>query len=114
MNRRVAIETYGCTLNQSDSEMMGALLKQEGYLVHHGRCDAKENYDYVILNTCTVKPPTEQKILHRIKELRGYGNRLIVAGCMASANSDLSKRVRTPVKVRAETYAIVRDLAQPA
>ncbi|MGA3021182.1 MAG: MiaB/RimO family radical SAM methylthiotransferase, partial [Candidatus Micrarchaeales archaeon] len=85
----MVIETYGCTLNQSDSEMMGALLEQEGYLVHHGECGVKEDYDYVILNTCTVKPPTEQKILHRIKELRGYGSRLIIAGCMASANSDM-------------------------
>jgi threonylcarbamoyladenosine tRNA methylthiotransferase CDKAL1 len=92
MSRRVVIETYGCTLNQSDSEMMGALLEKEGYFVHHGKCDAKENYDYVILNTCTVKPPTEQKILHRINELKGYGNRLIVAGCMASANPDMIAR----------------------
>ncbi len=89
MRGRVLIETYGCTLNQADSELMGGLLERSGYQVEHGRYAHGDIYDYVIVNTCTVKRPTEQKILSRLGKMAGLKNRLIVAGCMASANKEL-------------------------
>ena len=85
--KKVLIETYGCTLNQADSDIMKQLLENNGYSV-----DEKEEgaaYDFVILNTCTVKKVTEQKILHRIGKLKMMGSNLIVCGCMASANKEI-------------------------
>lgn len=88
MSPRVLIETYGCTLNQADSEMIGLLLEGGGYEVEFGRYDARNDFDYVIVNTCTVKAPTEQKALLRLSRLKFLGKRLMVAGCMAGANPE--------------------------
>lgn len=85
---RVLIETYGCTLNQADSEMMKSILERTGHMVEQGRYEDGKQYDYVIVNTCTVKKATEQKILHRLGKMASLRGRLVVSGCMASANPD--------------------------
>ncbi len=82
------IETYGCTLNQADSDMIEGLLTNAGISVDRGLYSGKKNTDYVIVNTCTVKKPTEQRILDRLEKINGKGSKLIVTGCMASANAD--------------------------
>jgi len=82
------IETYGCTLNQADSDMIEGILRQSGVQTERGTYSEEANADYVIINTCTVKKPTEQKILDRIQKMNGKGDKLIVTGCMASANPD--------------------------
>ena len=87
------IETYGCTLNHADSEIMEGLLKAQGFSVENGRFAQAGSHDYIIINTCTVKTPTEQRILDRIAKASGKGARLIVTGCMASANADRIRRV---------------------
>lgn len=96
MAKRVLLETYGCTLNQADSDIMEGLLSGRGYVVVH---DGSESYDYAVLNTCTVKRATEQKILNRIREMESLGDRLVVAGCMASANRDLVLKAAPRAKV---------------
>ncbi|MGC9037531.1 MAG: tRNA (N(6)-L-threonylcarbamoyladenosine(37)-C(2))-methylthiotransferase [Candidatus Micrarchaeia archaeon] len=84
---KILIETYGCTLNQADSEVMASLLSSSGHEVSTEPGYAS-SYDIVILNTCTVKTPTEQKILDRVKKLSQLGTRLIVAGCLATASPE--------------------------
>lgn len=85
---RVLIETYGCTLNQADSDIMESVLRQRGHSVERGEYDASSGYDCVIVNTCTVKTPTEQRILDRLVAMQSLGPRLVVAGCMAGANRE--------------------------
>ena len=85
---RILIETYGCTLNQADSGIIAARLREAGHEVSSGLYKGS-GFDYLILNTCTVKMPTEQRILDRIGKARGMGKKLIVTGCMAGANRDL-------------------------
>ncbi len=85
---RVYIKTYGCTLNQADSDLMANLLKESGASV----VDSEAAADTVVVNTCTVKTPTEQKILNVIGKLEKSGKRIVVAGCMAGANQDLIEK----------------------
>ncbi len=87
----ILIETYGCTLNQADSDIMESLLRANGFGVSRGAYSPESGmeYDFVILNTCTVKRATEQKITERLKRIRGIGGRLVVTGCMAGANGDI-------------------------
>jgi MiaB-like tRNA modifying enzyme len=85
---KVIIETYGCTLNRAESELMGSLLERSGHDVELGRYDGKGSCDCLIVNTCTVKSQTEQRMLDRLKALRGLGKGLVVAGCMASASGE--------------------------
>ena len=59
----VYMETYGCSANQSHSEIMAGLLLDKGCLI----VDTPEKADVLVLNTCIVKEPTERKMLKRIK-----------------------------------------------
>jgi len=98
---KILIETYGCTLNQADSRIMAGILRSKGNSVDLGSYSDKEaqssnsDYDYVIVNTCTVKTPTEQKILSKLSTMRNLGNRLIVAGCLASASPEKVEKTGT-------------------
>ncbi|MGB9631488.1 MAG: hypothetical protein ACPL09_05895, partial [Candidatus Methanodesulfokora sp.] len=60
---RIYIETHGCTMNASDSEIMAGILRKAGHVI----VDDPENADLIILNTCNVKLPTEQRMIHRAK-----------------------------------------------
>ncbi|MBI2145071.1 tRNA (N(6)-L-threonylcarbamoyladenosine(37)-C(2))-methylthiotransferase [Candidatus Woesearchaeota archaeon] len=80
---KVFIETYGCSANVNDSEIMAGLLAKGG----HEMVAAEEEADAIVVNTCTVKGPTEAKIRSRIRQLQGNSKRLIVAGCMAEAQT---------------------------
>lgn len=69
---RISIETYGCSANQAESEMMAGLLEKAGYELND------KDADLVIVNSCIVKEPTEAKLLSRLKQIK---SKLIVAGC---------------------------------
>ncbi|MHA2278865.1 MAG: tRNA (N(6)-L-threonylcarbamoyladenosine(37)-C(2))-methylthiotransferase [Candidatus Kariarchaeaceae archaeon] len=71
-------ESYGCSANQADSEMMKGLLSEAGFHLTDSKLDA----DIVVINTCTVKEVTFHRMLHRIRELERDGKLLVVAGCM--------------------------------
>ncbi len=82
---RVYIETYGCALNRADTSLMKALLQKCGCQVVDDINDA----DVIVVNTCTVRLDTEQRILKRLRKLKEIAARvnakLIIAGCMVSA-----------------------------
>jgi tRNA-2-methylthio-N6-dimethylallyladenosine synthase len=78
------IETYGCQMNVSDSEIVNAILVGEGLRPVH---DA-ESADVILLNTCAIRDNAERKVWERLKSLRslrrGQSNRVLgVLGCMA-------------------------------
>jgi MiaB-like tRNA modifying enzyme len=81
---KVYIETYGCSANKSDSEIMIGLLTQNGYSI----ADSIDLADIAIINTCIVKTPTAKRMERRIKEIYNSGKPLIVAGCMAKAERE--------------------------
>ncbi len=82
-------ESYGCTANYNSTEIMKGLVKQAGF-------DLTSNIDYadlVIINSCIVKEPTEEKIRRRVSDLLKQGKKVILTGCMPRLNKDkLQKR----------------------
>ena len=72
----IYIETYGCSASQADGEMIAGLLNQAKYKIVKDENQA----DLIILVTCYVKTPTEQKIILKIQNLTD--KKLIIAGCM--------------------------------
>ncbi|MCL5100738.1 MAG: tRNA (N(6)-L-threonylcarbamoyladenosine(37)-C(2))-methylthiotransferase [Candidatus Marsarchaeota archaeon] len=89
--KKVLIETYGCTMNQADTDIISSTLKNNEIEVTEGFYESGE-YDYVVVNTCTVKRQTEQRIVDRLEKIGRLGNKLIVTGCLASANPDIVNR----------------------
>ena len=72
----IYIETYGCSASQAEAEMIAGLLKQTNFNIVKNEREA----DLIIVVTCYVKSPSEQRILFRIKQLSK--KKLIIAGCM--------------------------------
>jgi len=77
---KIYLETYGCTFNKADSEIMAALLMDNGAKT----VDSPDKADVIIINTCYVKQPTEQKIINNIHKMQKKfpHKKLLIAGCM--------------------------------
>ncbi|MFA5432025.1 MAG: tRNA (N(6)-L-threonylcarbamoyladenosine(37)-C(2))-methylthiotransferase [Candidatus Paceibacterota bacterium] len=70
------LKTYGCKLNQADSELIRGLLSK------NYKESSREEADFVILNTCGVVEKTERKILKEAEELKKKGKKVIISGCL--------------------------------
>jgi tRNA-2-methylthio-N6-dimethylallyladenosine synthase len=76
------IETYGCQMNVSDSELMAGRLAEEGYT----SVDSPDGADVILVNTCAIRDHAEQRVLGRLGELKRHmkpDTILGVTGCMA-------------------------------
>jgi tRNA-2-methylthio-N6-dimethylallyladenosine synthase len=87
--KRIYIETYGCQMNLSDSEIVLSILGDYGYNVSY----EIENSDVIFLNTCSVRENAETKIYNRLKALSHYKKKnpntvIGVLGCMAERLKD--------------------------
>ncbi len=82
---QVFIETYGCQMNVSDSEIVASVLRKEGF----GLAADARSADVVLLNTCAIRDNAEQKVRQRLGELQAFKRKqnpdlvLGVLGCMA-------------------------------
>ena len=83
--KRFYIETYGCQMNVADSEVVAAIMQ----MTDAEMTEDIQEADIIILNTCSIRENAEQKVQHRLQELRGRRNRkntnkwIGVIGCMA-------------------------------
>lgn len=78
----VYIETYGCQMNVSDSELMLGKLTASGY----DEVSLPEEADVILVNTCAIREHAEQRVMGRIGELKSKMKHkavLGVTGCMA-------------------------------
>lgn len=83
-NKKIFIETYGCQMNFSDSEIVASILTAEGFDNTHNISDA----DIILLNTCSIRENAEQRIRKRLQNLRSLkkknpGLKIGLLGCMA-------------------------------
>lgn len=83
-SRRFYIESYGCQMNFSDSEIIASILQEEGY----GATRIVEEADLVLLNTCSIREKAEQTVRKRLGEFRHLkqkkpGMLVGMLGCMA-------------------------------
>jgi len=79
---RIYVETYGCQMNVSDSELILGVLGRNGYTP----TDDPSVADVILVNTCAVRDHAEQKVLSRMGELKRFKQPtavLGVVGCMA-------------------------------
>jgi threonylcarbamoyladenosine tRNA methylthiotransferase CDKAL1 len=105
--QRVYIETYGCALNFADTALMKTSLQRAGYEI----VDNINEADVIIINTCTVRLDTEERMSKRIRALSDYATKkaklLVVAGCMATAQPYKVKKL-APNSVIVTTYNVHR------
>ena len=83
---KVFIESYGCTFNQADGQIIaGNLMANDIDIV-----DSIDEADVIIVNTCYVKLPTEDRMVHRIQKLQKEfpEKKVIVGGCMVEIDPE--------------------------
>ena len=84
MSKTYFITTYGCQMNEHDSERMAGMLEAEGY----ARTASPETADVVLFNTCCIREKADTRLygtlghMKRIKDAKP-GMRIVVGGCLA-------------------------------
>ena len=86
---KLFIQSYGCAMNFSDSEIVASILKKEGYSLTNNL----EESDLILLNTCSIREKAEETIRKRLKNFNNLKRRkpsLIIGilGCMAERLKD--------------------------
>ena len=95
MTKKLYIQTYGCQMNQYDSERIAQVMSRVGYL----QTDRIDAADLILLNSCSVRDKAEQKVYSALgswKEFKDYRDGVIigVGGCVAQQEGkNLLKRV---------------------
>ncbi len=116
MEKKIYIETYGCQMNFSDSEIVASIITEKGYSAAEKADDA----DIIFINTCSIRENAEQKVFNRLKQLQHLRKNkpdlvLGVLGCMAERmktsllEEDQMGGMRVDMVVGPDAY---RDLPQ--
>eukprot|EP00931_Biecheleriopsis_adriatica_P046308 TRINITY_DN26585_c0_g1_i1.p1 TRINITY_DN26585_c0_g1~~TRINITY_DN26585_c0_g1_i1.p1 ORF type:complete len:603 (+),score=78.74 TRINITY_DN26585_c0_g1_i1:31-1839(+) len=87
--QKVYLRTYGCQHNQSDGEYMLGQLKDYGYTL----VDTLEECDVCVVNSCTVKTPSESRGLHLVNEATLSKKHVVLAGCVPSGDKSLTQKL---------------------
>ena len=90
MQKKVFIKTFGCQMNEYDSDKMADVLGASNDML---RTDRAEDADVILLNTCSVREKAQEKVfsdLGRFRELKRHNPDLLigVGGCVASQEGD--------------------------
>jgi len=88
--QRVYVQTHGCQHNQSDGEYMMGQLQEYGYTL----VDSIADCDVCVVNSCTVKTPSEARGLSIIAEAKSAGKQVVLAGCVPSGDRSLADKMK--------------------
>jgi tRNA-2-methylthio-N6-dimethylallyladenosine synthase len=117
VTRSYFVRTYGCQMNEHDSERIAGLLEADGYVEARALDDA----DVVVLNTCCIRENADNKLYGQLGHLKRAKDdnpdlQIVVAGCLAQKDKD-TVRERAPwVDVVLGTFNVHRaaELVQRA
>ncbi len=89
MTKKLYIKTFGCQMNEYDSDRMADVLAAEGLV----KTDSPEDADVILFNTCSVREKAQEKVFHdlgRVRLLKQAKPGLVigVGGCVASQEGD--------------------------
>ena len=109
MSRQYFLRTFGCQMNEHDSERIAGLLEADGM----SRTDTPDDADVVVLNTCCIRENADNKLyghlgqLKQIKDVRPE-MQIAVAGCLAQKDRDLIRSRAAHVDVVFGTHNVHR------
>jgi tRNA-2-methylthio-N6-dimethylallyladenosine synthase len=107
--RRYYVRTFGCQMNEHDSERIAGLLEADGL----ERAESVDGADVVVLNTCCIRENADNKLygnlgqLKRVKEARP-DLQIVVAGCLAQKDRDIVRQRAPYVDVVLGTHNVHR------
>jgi len=88
--RRYLVRTFGCQMNEHDSERVGGLFEEDGMVPATGVADA----DVVMINTCCIRENADNRLYGNLGQLKALKDerpdmRILVGGCLAQKDRDL-------------------------
>lgn len=103
------IRTFGCQMNEHDSERIAGLLEADGMV----RADAAAEADVVVLNTCTIRENADQRLYGYLGSLKAEkaknpGMRIAIGGCTAQKDKEIVRERAPWVDVVFGTHNIHR------
>ena len=109
MVRTYAIRTFGCQMNEHDSERIAGLLEDDGY----ERASALEEADVMVLNTCCIRQNADNKLYGALGRLKAVKAKrpdalIAVAGCLAQKDRELVRERAGHVDVVFGTHNVHR------
>jgi tRNA-2-methylthio-N6-dimethylallyladenosine synthase len=112
MARSYVVRTFGCQMNEHDSERIAGLLEDDGLV----QAASVDDADVVVLNTCCIRENADNKLYGNLGQLKRWkegrdGRQIVVAGCLAQKDRE-SVRERAPqVDVVLGTHNVHRTAA---
>ncbi len=90
MTRSYIVRTYGCQMNEHDSERISGLLEADGMV----RAESEDDADVVVLNTCCIRENADNKLYGNLGHLRPWkdakqGRQIVVSGCLAQKDREI-------------------------
>ncbi|MBN1541676.1 tRNA (N6-isopentenyl adenosine(37)-C2)-methylthiotransferase MiaB [candidate division KSB1 bacterium] len=111
---RVYIETYGCQMNEYDSEIVGALLRSSGFAL----TASPDQADIILINTCSVRENAARRVKARVYELRHArrDNPAVIGllGCMVTNLKESLLKLPLDFIAGPDSYRHLPDLLQQA
>ena len=83
--QKIWLKTYGCSHNVSDSEYMEGILSNYGFRI----TSEQEDADLWLINSCTVKDPSQAAFMHLVNRAKDINRPVVVAGCVSQADRNL-------------------------
>lgn len=115
--RSYVVRTYGCQMNEHDSERISGLLEADGYV----RAASQDDADVVVLNTCCIRENADNKLYGNLGHLRPWkdakdGRQIVVSGCLAQKDREIVAEKAAWVDVVMGTHNVHRaaELLQEA
>jgi tRNA-2-methylthio-N6-dimethylallyladenosine synthase len=107
--RRYVVRTFGCQMNEHDSERIAGLLEADGLLPASDDAEA----DVVVLNTCCIRENADNKLYGNLGHLKRWkdereGRQIVVAGCLAQKDRDIVRQKAPYVDVVLGTHNVHR------
>lgn len=91
--QRIYVKTFGCPHNASDGEYMMGQLREYGYTL----VDSLEECDTCVVNSCTVKHPSETRAVNLVNNAKHAGKGVVLAGCVPSSDRKLAESLEVSV-----------------
>jgi tRNA-2-methylthio-N6-dimethylallyladenosine synthase len=109
VTRSYVVRTFGCQMNEHDSERIAGLLEADGLVPAISESDA----DVVVLNTCCIRENADNKLYGNLGHLKTWkgqrdGRQIVVSGCLAQKDRDLVRAKAPHVDVVLGTHNVHR------
>jgi len=82
--KKFSIQTFGCQMNEADSERLAAVFEKKGYQL----AKKIEKADVIVINTCSVRESAENRVFGLVNNLaqqKRKGQKIILTGCMVGS-----------------------------